>query len=479
MDAPPADGPATARGSLWPKGPAGAEAAPGRRFVIAAIVAGMLVTAIACWLLDVLARLGAWGPLSDALFVTPFWKDAVASSQGLLPYRDYPLEYPPLSLPVLLLPGLLAGPGLTEAGYTRGFELVMSACAVALVPIVILTVVRLRGRRLDVVAATVLVAMSPLLLGSLAISRYDLWPALLTAAATWAMVAGRFRWGFAILALAVLAKVYPGFLIPIFVAYAWRVAGRREAIIDTALGAVVGLAGMLPFVAIDAAGALDPFARFIARPLQVESLGAGILMALHDWLGPSFGHFAYTYFSYNLDGPLPSALAGIQTAALAVALVTVWVAAARGPADPARLVVACAAALAADVALGKVLSPQYVVWLVPPIAVLAGIQGSRILAGLAIVLALTQLYYPGMYQAYLRFDAGATLAILARNLALVLVALYLAAASGVLEPLRGRLVGQLQPGGVSGDAPPDPRSDPPFDPPPDPRSDPPVSATRP
>ncbi|MBI3751220.1 MAG: DUF2029 domain-containing protein [Chloroflexi bacterium] len=441
MDAPPADGPARAAGLLD-------DAPPGRRFVIAAIVAGMLATAIACWLLDILARLGAWGPLSDALFVTPFWHDAVASSQGLLPYRDYSLEYPPLSLPVLLLPGLFAGPGLTEAGYRAGFELVMSVCSVALVPIVVLTVVQLRGRRFDLVVATVIVALSPLLLGSLAISRYDVWPALLTAVATWAMVSGRFRWAFAILALGVLAKVYPGFLMPVFVAYAWRLAGRREAIIDTAIGAAVGLAGMLPFVAIDAAGALDPFTRFIARPLQVESLGATVLMALHHWLGTDFGQFAYTYFSFNLVGSLPSAVAAIQSGVLVAVLLAIWLAAARGPADPARLVVASAAVLAADVALGKVLSPQYVVWLVPPVAVLAGIRGVRPLVAVAIVLGLTQLYYPAMYQAYLRFDTGAILTILERNLALVLLALYLAAASGTFGPLtrlRQRVAAPIRP----------------------------------
>lgn len=439
MDAPGADLPASAGSPPSAEGPTGLGTAPSRRFVVAAIVGGMVATALAAWLLDVLARQGAWGPLSDALFVTPFWRDAVASSQGLLPYRDYPLEYPPLSLPVLLLPSLFAGPGLTEAGYTRGFELVMSACAVGLVPIVVLTVVRLGGRRFDVLAATALVAVSPLLLGSLAISRYDLWPALLTAAATLAIVAGRFRWAFAILALAVLAKVYPGFLVPIFVAYAWRVAGRREAIVDMGIGAAIGLAGMLPFVAIDLAGALDPFTRFVARPLQVESLGASILLALHASLGPAFGHFTYTFFSFNLEGPLPSTVAAIQTVALIAVLLAIWVADARGPADPGRLVVASAAVLAADVALGKVLSPQYVLWLVAPVAVLASVRGIRPLLAVGVVLVLTQLYYPARYQAYLRFDAGATLAILERNLALVLLAIYLAAASGVLEPIVGRL----------------------------------------
>ena len=421
--------------SLSPEVPGGflrsLDEPPDRRFVLAAAIAGMVATALGCWLLDILARSGAWGPLADALFVTPFWRDAVASAHGLLPYRDYPLEYPPFSLPVILLPGLFAGPGLTEADYTGFFELAMAACAIGLVPIVVATVDRLGGSRLDVLLATAFVAGSPLLLGSLAISRYDLWPALLTALAMLAMLHGRYRWAFAILALAVLAKVYPAFLIPIFMAYAWRVAGRREAIIDTAVGAIVGLAGMVPFVALDAAGALDPFARFIARPLQVESVGASVLAALHDWLGPDAGRLVYSYFSYNISGPLPSAIAGLQTGLLILVLGAIWLVAARGPADPGQFVVLCAAALAANVALGKVLSPQYVLWLVPAVAALVVVRGARPMVLLGVILALTQYYYPSMYQRYLRFDGTATLALLERNLGLVLLAAYLLVATGL------------------------------------------------
>jgi uncharacterized membrane protein len=307
----------------------------------------------------------------------------------------------------------------------------MAACAIGLVPIVVATVDRLHGRRLDVLLATAFVAVSPVLLGSLTISRYDLWPALLTALAMLAVLAGRFRWAFAILALAVLAKVYPAFLIPVFMAQAWRMAGRREAIIDTAIGAIVGLAGMVPFVALDEAGALDPFARFIARPLQVESIGASVLAALHGWLGPDTGRVVYTYFSYNLAGPLPSAIAGLQTGALILVLGAIWLMAARGPADPGRFVVLCAAALAANVALGKVLSPQYVLWLVPAVAALVVVRGARPLALLGVILALTQLYYPSMYQRYLRFDGTATLALLERNLGLVVLAAYLLVATGL------------------------------------------------
>jgi hypothetical protein len=422
---------------VGPAAPGGQAAPPSRRWVLAATAAGMLGAALACWLLDLLAHREVLGPLADSLFVTPFWQDAVAIVHGQLPYRDFPLEYPPLSLVPFLLPVLLPGGGLGFSHYQSAFELVMAACAIGLVPIVVATVVRLGGRRSEIALAAGLVAIAPLLLGSLTISRYDLWPALLTAAAMLALLVGRDRIAFAVLALAVLAKIYPAFLIPIFVAHVWRAAGPRRAILDTIVGGVVGVAGMAPFLAADPSGALDPFTRFIARPLQVESLGATILVGLHDWLGLPIDRVSYAFNSYNLDGSLPGIASFIQTYLLVALLVAIWLAAARGSADPRRLVLACAAAICVDVALGKVLSPQYVIWLVSPVAVLSPVRGARPLVALALILVLTQAYYPGLYNSILvGFDPRATVACLERNLGLLLLAIFLAAAT-----IRGRAAG--------------------------------------
>jgi hypothetical protein len=386
----------------------------------------MAATALACWLVDLLIHTGAYGPLDDSLYVTPFWQDAVAAFAGRLPYRDFALEYPPLSLPVFLLPALPPLGGQEYLRYASAFELVMAACAIAIVPIVAATTHLLGGRRDQLILGIAVVALSPLLLGSLSLTRYDYWPALLTAGAMLAAVGRRHRLAFAILALAVLAKVYPVVLVPIFIAWTWRDAGRRDAIVATTVGAVVGLAGLIPFLALDVAGALDPFARAFARPLQIESLGASLLAAAHEWLGAGMDAVTYSFGSFNLEGDAASAAAAIQTVILVAGLVAVWLAAARGPADARRFVLAGAAALAIDVAFGKVLSPQYVVWLIPALAILAAVAGARPIAGLAIVLVLTQLYYPGMYKHYVGpFEAGATLAVLERNVALVLVALGL------------------------------------------------------
>ena len=46
-----------------------------------------------------------------------------------MPYRDFSVEYPPLSLPVFVLPRLLAGHSFS--GYMTVFELMMAACGVS------------------------------------------------------------------------------------------------------------------------------------------------------------------------------------------------------------------------------------------------------------------------------------------------------------------------------------------------------------
>jgi uncharacterized membrane protein len=405
----------------------GIEAPVDRSFLVRASLLGMVVAALACLLVHLRAIGGSYGPIGDALFVEPYWRGGTAMAAGLLPYRDFALEYPPFSLPAFLLPIALPGGGIVYGSYRWAFEVLMAACVVALVPTVAWTVARLRASRLDVWLAIGFVALSPILLGSLMISRYDIWPALLTAVATLAAVHGRHRVAFAVLALAVLAKVYPIFLVPVFAAYAWRAVSRREALIAVGIGGLVGLAGLVPFVALDPGGAVDPFVRAILRPLQTESIGASLLAGLHNWLGIDIGRVTYTYFSFNLEGPLASLASTVQSAALILGLLAVWALAVARPAGDRGFLVASAAVVAIVVAVGKVLSPQYLIWLVPPVAVLTPIRFVRPMVPLAAAFVLTQIYYPKLYLPYLlTVDPAATAAILERNLALIALAAYLA-----------------------------------------------------
>jgi hypothetical protein len=110
------------------------------------------------------------------------------------------------------------------------------------------------------------------------------------------------------------------------------------------------------------------------------------------------------------------------------ALAAIWIWHARGPATRDRLLVASAAAVCAFVAFGKVLSPQFLIWLIPLVPLVRGRRGLEASALLGVALVLTQLWFPFRYwELALDFDTAASWLVLARDLVLVGLTLLLAA----------------------------------------------------
>ena len=127
--------------------------------------------------------------------------------------------------------------------------------------------------------------------------------------------------------------------------------------------------------------------------------------------------------SQNLAGAGPDALAALQTVLQFAAVAGVWVWFGRGPADRERLVRAVAAAVCAFVAFGKVLSPPFLIWLIPLVPLVRGRRGLTASALLAVALVLTQLWFPFRYwDLVLHFRTLPSWLVLARDL--VLVALF-------------------------------------------------------
>ena len=364
------------------------------------------------------------GFYDDAAIVdTPVYQgygDAMLA--GEVPYRDFALEYPPLALPVFLLPSL----GEDEA-YGRLFELLMlvlGAAAVALVAWTLGSVGAAAGRLAGGVAFA---ALAPLLLGPVILTRYDLWPAALTAGALAALVAGHGRLALGVLGAAVAAKLYPVVLLPLALLYVARRDGRREALASLAAFGVVVATAFVPFLLLAPEGLAESLERQMGRPLQIESLGAGLLLAAGR-LGLYEPAVVSTHGSQNLTGALPDALATGQAVLQALAVVAVWALFARGRGDGEALLVASAAAVAAFVAFGKVLSPQYLVWLLPLVPLVAGRAGVAASAVLALGLIVTQLWFPYRYWDVVALRPVAWL-VLVRDLALIALFVVLAAAT--------------------------------------------------
>jgi Glycosyltransferase family 87 len=362
-------------------------------------------------------------------------------TQGRVPYRDFSVEYPPAALPAFVLPAL--GDGDSET-YRRRFEGLMAAFGALAVVGVALALSALGAGLGRMAAAVGFVAVAPLLLGSVVLSRFDLWPAAIVVGALAALVSGRLRLGSGLLGVGVAAKLWPGVLVPLALAYVWRTRGRREALVCAAIAASVVLACLLPFLVIAPGDTLDSVWRQARRPLQIESVGSAVLLAAHHAFGLDLT-MRSSSGSQNLEGTLPDVLAAVHGLVQVSVLVALWVLFARGPATPERLVRFSAAAVCAFVALGKVLSPQFLIWLIPVVPLVRGRKGLVASALLAAALVLTQLWFPYRYwDLALRFDEPASWLVLARDV--VLIALLIS----LVEPLRHRHANGFARGGAAG-----------------------------
>jgi hypothetical protein len=308
---------------------------------------------------------------------------------GLVPYRDFSVDYPPGALPVFLVPELFGG-------YATAFEWLMAALGV----LTIAVVERIRPR------AAWFVAFSPLLIGSQMLTRFDLWPTLLATAALAALVAGLDVAGWVLLGIAIAAKGWPLVLVPLALVWSWRRGHRLAPLAGLASLAVI----VVPFAVIAPHGLWDSVREQASRPLQIESLGAAFIT--------TFGHphVVDSHGSQNLSGQ--GGVATVLVALATASLIALWIAFARGEQSSARLVRYAAATTCAFVAFDKVLSPQFLIWLVPLVALVPRRRGVVAVALLSVALVLTQVWFPGRYWDYaMHFHLAGV--VLARDLVLV------------------------------------------------------------
>jgi 4-amino-4-deoxy-L-arabinose transferase-like glycosyltransferase len=342
---------------------------------------------------------------------------------GHVPYRDFGIEYPPGALPAFGLPAI-GKPGL--AVYEREFQILMALCGVGSLVAMSVALRNLGASAERMAAALGFFALAPLALGSVILYRYDLWPTFLTVAGLAAVLARRERLGFAALGLGIAAKAFPAVVIPPALAYVWRTRGRREALLCLVAAAAVVAVVVLPFLVLAPHGVWDSIVRQTTRPLQIESLGASLLLAAHHVGGLGLT-LDSSRGSQNLIGSLPDAVGAASSAVLVLVLIAIWIAAARGPATPERLVRWSVASVAAFVALGKVLSPQFLIWLLPLVPLVRGRRGLGASALLALALLLTQVWFPIRYFDLVAFDPFPSWVLLARDLVLVALVVVLTA----------------------------------------------------
>jgi hypothetical protein len=332
--------------------------------------------------------IGDW----SSILVNDFAPQAKAIKNGDLPYRDQRIEYPPLSVPVLIAPAYFDD---STQGFVEGFMWEMLAFDLAIIVLIALALPGEGGRVLSalgvytvglVTLSGVVVDRSLIDYGPLALDRFDLVPTLFVLGAVLARDRERSTTWSGLLSIGVAIKAFPLFLYPALL------RGERN------LRRVI-VAAAIPLLACAAAVLLlgDEFGSAITyhteRTLQVESLGASVFEVAHllgaSGVSTGVGHGG---FEISASGATAARWLSVVIGAAGY-LWLVW-AGWRSKATNFELV---AALLAVLVVFAPVLSPQFLLWLLPVSACAYGVGKQNVVLLLAIFFTQIELqHYDGV-----------------------------------------------------------------------------------
>ena len=388
---------------------------PGFRPVATIIGAAFAMQAFVwAWLFGVfgIARAGYWFfDLSDILYYYRWY--VVRMGQGLTPFRDFFIEYPPLFLPLLAAPGT----HLDEQSYILRFAILMMLFKAAACAVTALTAYDGGSTRRPLVVAAIFSGLT-LLLGPIAANRYD--PAVALVLAFVMLFMARNRWvavgvmigvGFAL-------KVTPVILLPL----ALVLAPRKQTV---RMAAGFGVAAAVPFLLVLLTGGdsltnlSQMFAYHLDRPLEIESLLATVF-----WLGKLFGvttvqvgQAAGSQVIVSGAADLAASLSGgVLLLALGAVLALVWRRREAVASSAPLQWLAVLSTLLASLVGSKVLSPQYFVWVIPAAALVA-IDRRALGALMAAMLLLTHIEFPANYWQFAQQQIpGAIWIVVLRNL---------------------------------------------------------------
>ncbi len=364
------------------------------------------------------------GPFSDVtvndLYVYGQYTNLLGD--GRLPYVDFGFEYPPLAAIGLWLAGV---PGRDAATFEWTFGVLMALCLLAGQQLA----ARLAGRGREGLTVAWLLVLTPVVVGAAVRTHFDPLPIAFALAGLLALARERRDLGFVLLGIGTMTKLFPGLLA--VVALAWLLGrGEWRAVLrGGAIFAAVVIAISLP---LSGAGYIDSFEFHLDRPVQIESTPASVLFALggSDVTGTNLRPDRFK--SNGLDGGHADAVEALFGLLVLVAVGAIVLLAARRP-DPRHMVLCGFAALLAFVTLGKVFSPQYVIWLAP-FAALAWVWGERAVALLtAVAIVLTHVEFPSRYFDLINVEPTVVWIVGVRN-ALLLVALGVLVARLVTQP---------------------------------------------
>jgi len=200
--------------------------------------------------------------------------------------------------------------------------------------------------------------------------------ALLTVLAVVAAAYARPILSGAALGTAIVGKLYPLAMLPALTLGQVRGKRFRPAVLLVAASVVTSVLIVVPFVLIGGAGAFSFLEYAIERGVQIESV-PGALALLADVVGGPEAQIFHGFGTFQVDSPLIGPLATLLTLATVLFIAALGLALwhrfrverrTDGGLRPPTQITHILAALMVALVLSRILSPQYLIWVVPFVA---------------------------------------------------------------------------------------------------------------
>jgi uncharacterized membrane protein len=281
---------------------------------------------------------------------------------GNVPYRDFSMEYPPFALVFFLIPRMFAS---TWQRFSLAFQ-----TEVLIFDLISLFIIYLIARRLGKAPWKLLTiyTLAFLAMGPIVGQQFDIFPAVLTLLSLYFFWRGQHKISWALLALGTMTKLYPAIIAPVYVLCYLR--NRQYHTLATTLATfiLICLIILAPFLIISPESIQNLIVYHGQRGLQIESTYSAIVMILSK-LGLTNAATVFNYGSWNLTGPLADFLARTSTFILGILLLGAYWFIYRqikpGKSQFTRLGAYAILLVSITLFASKILSPQYMIWLVP------------------------------------------------------------------------------------------------------------------
>jgi len=322
------------------------------------------------------------------------YAEKMASLQ--MPYSDFPAEYPPLAMLLIFIPRLFSfSPFTYEIAF--GVMVYIALLAGLICTYKLADMYSDKPRRY-----TDLYIILCMCFFEFIMDRYDIFPTMICLFALYFFKTNRMNLAWVMIAIGTMTKLFPALLAPVFLIYLCMNGRGRDALKGVGICVAIGIASMLPFFISDPETMFMFLTYHMDRGMQTESLVSSFLM-LFDKIGIIDIGYQFNYGSDHIYGPVPDAIAGVMLYIMIVLIVATYIMYGtivhKIEEKDAFLgiILASFVVVMLFILVNKVLSSQYIIWMIPFVVIACAIMDpvweKRTEIMFACALALTQLAF--------------------------------------------------------------------------------------